>query len=176
MSATLETATMPDVDPSELRRAMGRFTTGVALVLTETERGPHGATINSLTWVSLKPPLVLISLATPSRVADAVQAAGAYTVSILGARQHRIATEFAQPGDGKFDGLPVHRGVTGLPVVPGALSTLECTVEQEIRAGDHVILIGRVHHVTHRKGDPLVFYSGRFGDFDDPEGELDIWI
>lgn len=165
-----------DVDPSDLRRAMGRFATGVAIVLTETDEGPHGATINSLTWVSLEPPLILISLATRSRVAQAVRTASRYSVNILGARQTRIASDFAKPGEGKFDGLPVHRGASGLPTVPGALSTLECSVEQELEAGDHVILIGRVHHVAHRKGEPLAFYSGRFGHFVDPEGELDIWL
>lgn len=167
---------LTDVDPSDLRRAMGRFTTGVAIVLTETDDGPHGATINSLTWVSLEPPLVLISLATMSRVAQAVRTAGRYSVSILSARQTRIASDFAKPGDGKFDGLPVHRGHTGIPVVPDSLSTLECSVDREVEAGDHLILIGRVHHVAHRKGEPLAFHSGRFGHFVDPEGELDIWI
>lgn len=167
---------MIDVDPSDLRRAMGRFTTGVALVMTETDAGPFGATINSLTWVSLEPPLVLVSLATTSRVAQAVRTAGAYTVSILGARQARIASDFAKPADGKFDELPLYRGESGLPIAPGALSTMECSVEREVEAGDHVILIGRVHHAAHRVGEPLAFYSGRFGHFVDPEGELDIWF
>lgn len=167
---------MTDVEPSDLRRAMGRFTTGVAIVMTETDAGPSGATINSLTWVSLEPPLVLVSLATASYVAQAVRAAGAYTVSILGARQSRIAADFAKPAHAKFDGLPLYRGDSGLPIVPGALSTLECSVEREVEAGDHMILIGRVHHVAHRVGEPLAFYSGRFGDFVDPEGELDIWF
>ncbi|MGW6697439.1 flavin reductase family protein [Nocardia sp. NPDC055049] len=167
---------LPDVDASDLRRAMGRFTTGVALVLTETGGEPHGATINSLTWVSLQPPLVLVSLATASRVARAVRTSGSFTVNILGSRQQRIASTFAKPGDGKFDGLEIHRGTTGLPVVPGALSTLECSVEREIEAGDHSILLGRVHHARHRIGEPLAFYSGRFGGFSDPDSELDIWF
>lgn len=164
------------VDPSDLRRSMGRFTTGVGIVMTETDAGPHGATINSLTWVSLDPPTILISLATKSRICGAVRESGAYSVSVLGARQTRIASAFAKPGEGKFDGLDVHRGATGLPVVPGALSTLECSVEREIEANDHVILLGRVRHVTHCAGQPLAFYSGRFGHFVDPEGELDVWF
>ncbi|MGY4783289.1 flavin reductase family protein [Rhodococcus opacus] len=167
---------LSDASPSDLRRAMGRFVTGVGLVMTETAAGPHGATINSLTWVSLEPPLVLISVATSSRVAWSVRQAGAYSVSILSARQQRIASAFAKPGDGKFEGLEVHRGSTGLPVAPGALSTLECSVEREIEAGDHMILLGRVHHAWHRAGEPLAFYSGRFGSFVDPDGELDIWL
>ncbi|MFQ6330053.1 flavin reductase family protein [Nocardia sp. CWNU-33] len=167
---------MTDVEPSDLRRAMGRFTTGVGLVMTETDAGPHGATINSLTWVSLEPPIILISLATASRAARYVREAGAYSVSILGARQARIASAFAKPGGGKFEGLEVHRGASGLPVAPRALCTLECSVEREIEVGDHVILLGRVHSVQHRVGEPLAFYSGRFGNFVDPDGELDIWL
>lgn len=167
---------LPDADSSDLRRAMGRFTTGVGVVLTEAEGEPHGATINSLTWISLTPPLILVSLASASSVARAVHAARAYSVSILGSSQTRIAEKFAKPADGKFDNLPMHRGSIGLPIVPGALSTMECSVEREIEVGDHFIFIGRVHSAAHRSGEPLAFYSGRFGRFLDPEGELDIWI
>lgn len=163
-------------DPSALRRAMGRFTTGAAIVISETPAGPQGMTINSLTWVSLEPPMILISLTSGTRSADAVQESGAYSVSILGAGQESLALEFSRPGDDKFAGRHLHRGSFGQPVVPGALATLECTVEQEVQAGDHTIFIGMVRAVEHRVGAPLAFYSGKFGGFDDPEGEFDFWI
>ena len=30
-------------------------------------------------------------------------------------------------------------------------------------AGDHVLWIGEVEHLYHREGEPLLFYTGRFG-------------
>jgi flavin reductase (DIM6/NTAB) family NADH-FMN oxidoreductase RutF len=180
-AAVAETSQVADpqlqvADPSALRRAMGRFTTGAAILMSETPTGPQGMTINSLTWVSLEPPLILISLTSGTRSAEAVQVSGAYSVSILGAGQESLAREFSRPGDDKFAGRRLHRGSFGQPVVPGALATLECTVEQEIQAGDHTIFLGKVRAVEHRVGSPLAFYSGKFGGFDDPEDDMDFWI
>ncbi|MEU6539673.1 flavin reductase family protein [Streptomyces sp. NPDC047000] len=157
-----------DVGARELRRAMGSFPTGVAIVMTESRDGPHGATVNSLTCVSLDPPLILVSLRDASRTARAVEEAGRYAVSILGARQQPVANTFAEPGGDRFTGLDVHRGATGLPVVPGALAALECSVARRLDIGDHTVFFGRVHHLTHRGGTPLVFHAGRFGGLLDP--------
>lgn len=181
MSAISEAAADPEsavqlADPSALRRAIGRFTTGAAILLAETPEGPQGMTINSLTWISLEPPLILVSLTSGTRSAQAVQTSGAYAVSILAANQEALAREFARPGDNRFAGRRLHRGPFGLPVVPSALATMECTVEQEIEAGDHIMFLGSVRAAEHRVGSPLVFYSGRFGHFNDPEAEVDFWV
>ncbi|MGH3182885.1 MAG: flavin reductase family protein [Streptosporangiaceae bacterium] len=49
------------VDADAMRRAMGRFVTGVAVITTLDAGGqPHGMTVNSLTSVSLDPPLLLV--------------------------------------------------------------------------------------------------------------------
>jgi flavin reductase (DIM6/NTAB) family NADH-FMN oxidoreductase RutF len=53
-----------------LRSCLGRFATGVAVVTFEGETGPRGFTINSFTSVSLRPPLVLASVARRARSPD----------------------------------------------------------------------------------------------------------
>ncbi|MGH7657656.1 MAG: flavin reductase family protein, partial [Gemmatimonadales bacterium] len=51
----------PAVDSAEFRRLLGRFSTGVAIVTATDEDGnPAGMTVNTLTSVSLEPPLVLV--------------------------------------------------------------------------------------------------------------------
>jgi flavin reductase (DIM6/NTAB) family NADH-FMN oxidoreductase RutF len=47
------------IDPRELRNALGRFATGVAVVTARAADGrPVGLTVNSVAAVSLEPPLV----------------------------------------------------------------------------------------------------------------------
>ena len=55
---------MTEIDPRELRNALGVFLTGVTVVSTCQQDGtPRGFTANSFTSVSLEPPLVLICVA-----------------------------------------------------------------------------------------------------------------
>lgn len=74
-------------DPAELRRAMSRFATGVAVITTGDDAGPQGMTVNSLTSVSLEPPLLLVCLNAATRTAAALLGSGRFAVNILGARQ-----------------------------------------------------------------------------------------
>lgn len=159
------------VDAGELRRAMGRFTTGVAVVLTEFEEAPHGATINSLTCISLSPPLILISLGSENRMTAHITNSGQFSANILRERQQKISNRFAKPGENRFSDLTIHRGQHGMPVVPEALSTMECSVYERINAGDHVMFLGLVHSAIHQPGRPLVFHSGRYGEFVGPDDE-----
>jgi 3-hydroxy-9,10-secoandrosta-1,3,5(10)-triene-9,17-dione monooxygenase reductase component len=54
----------------------------------------------------------------------------------------------------------------GHPILEGALGWLECAVEMEHEAGDHVIVISRVLRLGMRPDEPpLIFYQGGYGSF-----------
>lgn len=161
---------------SRLRQVMGRFLTGVAVVATVDDGVAHGMTVNSLTSVSLDPPLLLVSLTLGARTTGSVRASGRFAVSILSARQEKIAVRFARRGEEHFAGLPLEVGELGLPVVPDALAQLECVVEQEVAAGDHVVVIGRVLRAADRDGHALGFLGGRFCTVNERPGLSHDWL
>ena len=156
---------MSDIGADVLRLTMSRFATGVAVVTTLADGVPHGMTVNSLTSVSLEPPLLLVSLMTGARTTDAVRRNGRYAISVVSARQEEIARRFARGGTDHFEGLPLEYGKHEVPVVPDALAHLECTTDREIPAGDHVMFLGRIVRTCAREGEPLTFYGGSFGEF-----------
>lgn len=156
------------VDPLTMRRTMGRFATGVAVVTTLDATGtPHGMTINSLTSVSLDPPMLLVSFNHGARTAAAITTSGRFAVSILSARQEPLARRFATRAADHFAGLPLTYGPHQVPVVPDALAHLDCTVERSLEAGDHTVVFGLVHRTCDRDGQPLAFLGGGFGDYTD---------
>ncbi|MCW2944888.1 MAG: putative oxidoreductase [Actinoallomurus sp.] len=169
-------ATTPTIDPLTMRRTIGRFATGVAVVTTLEDGEPHGMTVNSLTSVSLDPPLLLVCLTTGARTTDAVVRAGRFTVNILSDRQEEIAMRFARRGADHFEGLTLTYGDHEVPVVPNALAHLECAVDRQFEAGDHVVVIGRVHRVCDRSGEPLAFLGGRFGDLTERGRQPQLWF
>lgn len=165
------------IDPTTMRRTMGRFTTGVAVITTLAPDGrPHGMTLNSLTSVSLEPPMLLVCLSIGARTADAVLESGRFAVSVLASRQEPIARRFASRGEEHFAGLPLAYGQHQVPIVPDALSHLECAVDRHLIAGDHVVVLGAVQSTCDRDGQPLTFLSGRFGDYSDRGHEPIPWF
>ncbi|WP_067460182.1 flavin reductase family protein [Actinomadura macra] len=167
----------PVLNPVDMRRVMGRFTTGVAVITTlDADGDPHGMTVNSLTSVSLDPPMILVCFGARARTALAVAASGRFAVSILAARQEPIARRFAGRGEDHFAGLPLTYGEHDVPVVPDALAHLECAVDRQVTAGDHVVVFGAVQRTCDRDGLPLAFLGGRFGDFAGRGHEPPAWF
>lgn len=164
------------VDPLTMRRTMGRFATGVAVVTTSSGGTPQGMTVNSLTSVSLDPPLLLVCLTIGARSTEAVTDSGRFAVNILSARQENIAMRFARRGEDHFADLEVTYGKHRVPIVPGAFAHLECEVERHFIAGDHLVVIGRVTDVCERDGEPLGFLGGRFSDIVDRGHEPVQWF
>lgn len=162
----------PDVPA--MRRCMGRFTTGVAVVTSVDAGGEaQGMTINSLTSVSVDPCVLLVSLTVGTRTATALDDAGRFAVSILGVRQEPIARRFATRGGARFDGLQQTLTDSGLPVVADALVHADCRVVRTVDVGDHRVYFGEVTGLRDREGTGLTFHGGRFGEFRDV-GHADI--
>lgn len=137
-----------DPDRSTFRLVMSRFATGVTVMTTFAEGRPQGITVNALSSVSLEPPLVMVALDRRRVIAPMVRAHGRYAISVLGEEQQALSDCFAHapasPGREDFCGAAWHPGSTGLPLIDGAIATLECTVVETFAVGDHDLFIGRV--------------------------------
>lgn len=163
--APLETLAEPaDAEGRTLRRALGRFATGVTVVTTRTAEGRlEGLTANSFSAVSLDPPLVLWSLRRAAPSLAGFRGSGHFVVNVLSRDQTDLSRHFATPHADKFTDLPWMPGLAGCPMLAESLAVFECRTESAIEGGDHLIFIGRVVRAHHREGDPLVFAGGRYG-------------
>ncbi len=161
-AAVLPGSSDPDLDRVELRRALGRFATGITIVTTRGAAGKaEGVTVNSFSSVSLEPPLVLWCLRSAAPSLASFRAAGWFAINVLGAGEPHLSRHFATAHPDKFAAVPTLPGLGGCPLLPAALASFECRAERHIEAGDHVIFLGRVVRFDHREGEPLVFSAGR---------------
>lgn len=144
----------PDAPPIEVgafKRALSRYATGVTIVSTRLGNHDHAMTANSFTGVSLDPALVLFCVEQDARFHDAVIDSGVFGVSILAAGQRSVATWLATQGRplfGQLDSIPHEHGPRGAALITGAVAHLEAAVEGVHAAGDHSIIVGRVHHLA----------------------------
>jgi flavin reductase (DIM6/NTAB) family NADH-FMN oxidoreductase RutF len=86
---------------------------------------------------------------------------GRYGVSVLAHDQEHFAAHFAAQRESPVP--PTFAWHEGLPLLEGALAHVACRVVDVHPAGDHVLWIGEVEHLDHVEGEPLLFYTGRFG-------------
>jgi 3-hydroxy-9,10-secoandrosta-1,3,5(10)-triene-9,17-dione monooxygenase reductase component len=158
-----------DILPDEFRRVMGHFATGVTVVTALDGDRPRGITVNALSSVSLEPALVMVALDRRRFITPTVRSSGRYAVNILSEDQDDLSDCFAgapvEPSREAFCGAAWRPGETGLPLLDGAIASLECTVVETFSAGDHDLFIGRVDSMTGSVPGhalPLVYYRRRY--------------
>ncbi|MBV9194872.1 MAG: flavin reductase [Solirubrobacterales bacterium] len=139
---------------------MGRFATGVTVVTTTSRGRIHGMTANAFLSVSLRPPLVLISLGR-CRMNEMLPRTGRYGISVLSRQQKDFAGHFAAQRPAPTE--PRFVWEREIPLLEGALAHLVCRVVDAHPAGDHVLWIGEVEYLNAHEGEPLLFFTGRFG-------------
>jgi flavin reductase (DIM6/NTAB) family NADH-FMN oxidoreductase RutF len=151
------------LDTRELRRVLGSFATGVTVVTALDEDGrPRGMTANSFTSVSLRPPLVLVCVASASSMWRIFAKASHFAVNVLGGHQRELSARFAGPAPDRFAGVSWSPGSTGAPLLDGVLAYLECRRYRDVEAGDHMILLGEVVSIDRNSHPPLVFHQGDY--------------
>jgi len=150
-------------EPSELRKVMGCFATGVTIITTRDQSGkPYGLTANAVTSLSLTPPLLLICVDRKAETYPHFFDSKTFVLNILAEDQEAISRRFATTGGDKFRGLEFELGRLGTPILPGTLGHVECRIIDTLEGGDHVIHIGEVEHAEARDGRPLLFFRGSY--------------
>lgn len=158
------------IAPAAFRAMMGRWATGVSVVTAHDGTEDAGLTVNALLSVSLDPPSLLVSLQANVDTLPVLRRSRAFAVSVLAAGQRSLSDRFARPVPSveKFRGLAFHRGVTGAPLLDGALAGLECRVVSTVPTFDHVLVVGEVVRAEEGSdGLPLLFFRGGYAE---PEG------
>jgi len=153
--------------------ALDSWTAGVTLMTVADGRDDVGATVSAFCPVSEDPPLVLVSLMAGSYLAEVFGRTEApvprFAVVLLAAGQRVLSGRFAAAGRPgarlMLDDVPHRRGPdSGALIVEGGLAALECSAEQLIVAGDHLVVIARVTGVPY-VGDsdaPLIRFRRRY--------------
>jgi flavin reductase (DIM6/NTAB) family NADH-FMN oxidoreductase RutF len=125
---------------------MGAFPTGVGVVTAlDADSQPRGLTTNALCSVSAEPPLLLVCVDKNSNTLPALRHSQKFVVNYLAAGRGDLANTFASKDPEKFAGIswrPAHNGMPWLHT--DSIAFAECSVEQEMEAGDHYIFLGKV--------------------------------
>jgi flavin reductase (DIM6/NTAB) family NADH-FMN oxidoreductase RutF len=149
-------------DPAlAFRKTLGMFATGVTVLTARVGEQVHGMTANAFMSVSLRPPLVLVSIDRRARMGALLHEGTRFGVSVLEARQATLSDHFAgRVADGEDE--PRFELVHETPLVEGALAHLVARVVRSYWGGDHSLFLGQVEFARYGEGRPLLFHGGRY--------------
>ena len=158
------------IDPRHFREVLAHLPTGVTVVTAHGVEGPAGMAANSVTSVSLDPPLILFCPARSSTTWPRIRAAGAFCVNVMAGHHEEATRRFALKDAERFAGVSYEPRPTG-PGLTDAVAWIECELEDEHEAGDHTIVVARVVALEAVPDcEPLVFFRGQYGSFRAPGG------
>ena len=151
------------LDGNSLRGVFGCFPSGVTAICALVDGAPSGMAASSFTSVSLDPPLVLICVANSSSTWPGLRGSPRLGVSILGADQAPACQQLSARSDDRFAALEWRATDGGAVLLNEAAAWFECEIDDEIPAGDHVIVVLRIHDLAAvPEVEPLVFHASRY--------------
>ncbi|GAB2459134.1 flavin reductase family protein [Jatrophihabitans fulvus] len=149
-------------DQAHLRSAFARFPSGVLAVCALDGTTPVGMAASSFVPVSLEPPLVSFCAALTSRTWTTLRTLPRLGLSVL-ADSHEAASRALSRREGDRFGELTWSADDGAVFIDSAALWLDCSLEEEMPAGDHVIAVMRVHRLAFDpQVDPLVFHGSRY--------------
>ena len=153
--------------PTDFRKAMGAFATGVTIITVDLDGTVHGMTANAFASVSLDPMLVLVCVDHSTRTHAHLHAKKRFGINVLCEDQQAISEYYARPertheNAEEEAGARFDRTRHGTPMLHGSLAYLECRLHSAQEAGDHTIFIAEVEDVIVHEGNPLLFFRGKY--------------
>ena len=150
-----------------LRRTFGAYPTGVVGVAGLTgdphHRRPAGLAASSFTPVSLQPSLVSVCVAHSSTTWPQLADLPRIGISVLSAGQERISRQLGERGADRFAGVEWDVADSGAVLIRGAAAFFEVSLQQELPAGDHDILLFEVRRFeVHPDVAPLIFHASSY--------------
>lgn len=155
--------TVAGAAPRELRDVYGAFPSGVVGLCALVGNEPVGMAASSFVAVSLEPPLVAVCVQRTSTTWPRLRDRPRLGVSVLGESHDLAAKRLAAKTGDRFEGLSIGTTDGGAVLIEGASAWLECTVDREVPAGDHDIVLLRIETFEVEPAvAPLVFHSSGF--------------
>jgi len=151
------------LSPASLREAFGHFPSGVIAIAAQADGVLVGLAASTFVPVSLEPPLVSFCVQNTSTTWPKLKDLPFLGISVLGESHDAVAKALAAKTGDRFAGLETSSTERGAVFIHGTSVWLESAIEQVVPAGDHSIVVLRVHDITvHDDVAPIVFHRSTF--------------
>jgi flavin reductase (DIM6/NTAB) family NADH-FMN oxidoreductase RutF len=157
-------AVSPDDGPAQLRKAFGCAPSSVAVIAGAADAAQvSGMLVSSLMPVSLDPPLLSICVQAGSQTWARLSDCDHLGVSVLDDTCESLCDQLVRPSAERFVGVDHRATDRGAVLLPDAGAWFECSIHDEVSAGDHTIVLLRIEQLgASPEARPLVFHGSRY--------------
>lgn len=157
-------------DPEALRQVFACFPSGVVAICGLYAGTPAGMAASAFTGVSLEPPLVSVCLQNSSTTWSKLRLLPWLGISVLNEDHGDLCRRLSAKAGDRFAGVEWTASAEGAVFLADAATWLDCAVEREMPAGDHILALLRVRRFhSDATAAPLVFHGRRFRKLE-PDG------
>jgi flavin reductase (DIM6/NTAB) family NADH-FMN oxidoreductase RutF len=160
----MEESSMP-VSEEVIKKVMRRWPSGVAIVSSVYKQTFHGLTANSFTSVSIKPPIVSVTINNLTRTHHMIQDSGIFGITILSETQADLSERFAgrTHEDDRFKGLDIFTLISGVPLIFGGAAHLDCRIIYSYGMPNSTLFLGEVTSAQISETiTPLIYFNREY--------------
>ncbi|WP_417613362.1 flavin reductase family protein [Parasphingorhabdus sp.] len=156
---------MDQIDVNIFRSAMARLASAVTLVTTDGQAGRRGMAATAVTSITDEPPNLLVCVNKSARSNMMIKRNGVFSVNVLSKEQEILVGAFSGSSEADPFCEPELWSTlqTGAPILKGALTSLDCMLDQIVNIGTHSLFVG---HVVGAQIGPasegLVYFDRKF--------------
>lgn len=155
------------LEPARLRDASSSFPSGVTAVCAMVDGGPVGMVATSFGVVSEEPGLASVCIRRDSARWKALRQLPRLGLSLLSQSQRVTCRRLNLPEGDAFARVDWRTESNGAVLVYDATLWLDCSVQNEVEAGDHLIVLLELHGLwVNPETPPLVWHGRRFRQLD----------
>ncbi len=167
MSPIVPIKSESQIATADFRDAMRHLVGGVSVITVGRGRDISGMTVTSVSSLSVDPPSVVVSVNRSSSSWPLLTRYGFFGANLLSAEQLEIAERFSGKnglkGADRFAGAAWNTGISGVPLLVGALAAADCEVEDIVERHSHGIVIGRVRDlIVSPCAAALAYWQGQY--------------
>jgi len=146
----------------DFRLAMRNVAAPVSIVTTYVDGEPLGTTVSAFDSLSMDPPMMTVALQDGSSLLAHLHVGSTIGINVLCEAQAELAGRFARRGDDRWRDV-VWELDQGAPAIAGSHAWIALTVNEMVRGGDHIVVVGDVIGARQGTGRPLTYHDRVFG-------------
>lgn len=135
-------AKMVELEP-DMAAALSGLVYGLYFLSTGSLQQPRGMLVSWVSQVSGEPPLIQVAVRHNRGMLPEILAQGELALNLLPAGDLALAAALGRPPERRWEGIEVVEGPLGLPVLATGPGAIGCRVQDNIRPGDHELILVR---------------------------------
>ncbi len=125
--------------------ALAKVSSGIYIITARLDGQPVGMLASFIEQAGFEPPMVTAAIGKDRAVLDAMLNDGRFGINVIAKSAAKVIKPFSSPDvSSPFEGIELIDNSERTPQLAEAMAFLQCRYQQQVDAGDHVVVLAEV--------------------------------